>query len=147
MKFRKLNELDKRWESFADSYLVCDDGHIYSIKSNGKVVRLKSGYYRNKKYPYQQVRGCFGTDKQHTVKVHQAVAKAFVPNPHGFSDIDHINNDKTDNRVENLSWISHRENLRKKAKDKTRLLGMGAMLLLYTAFMMAVFTSPLWARI
>lgn len=147
MRFRKLNELDKRWESFADSYLVCDNGHIYSTKPDGQVARLKSGYYRCKAHPYQQVRGYFGTDKQHTVKVHQAVAKAFIPNPYGFSDVDHINNDKTDNRAENLRWISHRENLRKKAKDRARLLGMTAMLVLYTLFGIAVMTSPLWARL
>ena len=147
MNFRKLNELDKRWASFSDSYLVCDNGHLYSVKPDGTLYRLKSSYYRSRVHPYQQVRGQFGTDNAHTVKVHQAVAKAFCDNPHKLTDVDHINNDKTDNRAENLRWISHQENLRKKAKDRARMLGMAVMLVLYTIFGMAVFTAPLWARL
>jgi len=46
--------------------------------------------------------------------VHRLVAKAFIPNPEGLPEIDHIDGDKTNNVVENLQWISHVENNRKK---------------------------------
>lgn len=48
--------------------------------------------------------------KTKTVTVHKLVAKHFIPNPNNLSEIDHINTDKTDNRVENLRWVTHREN-------------------------------------
>lgn len=43
-------------------------------------------------------------------QIHRLVAKAFIPNPLGLRDVDHIDGDKTNNRVENLRWVSHKEN-------------------------------------
>ena len=117
IRMEYLNKLSPKWAAFSDNYMVGDDGNLYCVK------KLKSGWYRSKKYPYQQVRSTFGTGEkrtQHTVKVHEAVARAFVDNPFNLSDIDHINNDKADNRAENLQWLSHRDNLRKTFKDKEK---------------------------
>ena len=54
--------------------------------------------------------------KDKTVKqasVHRLVAEAFIPNPKGLTDVDHINGDKLNNKVENLQWISRGDNIRK----------------------------------
>lgn len=52
-----------------------------------------------------------GAEKNHLV--HRLVAQAFIPNPDNLDTVDHINGDKTDNRVENLQWLSNQDNTKR----------------------------------
>lgn len=47
-----------------------------------------------------------------TTTIHRMVAMAFIPNPENKLLVDHINTIKTDNRLENLRWVTHSENSR-----------------------------------
>ena len=42
--------------------------------------------------------------------IHRAVAELFIPNPENKPYVDHINTVTTDNRAENLRWVTHKEN-------------------------------------
>ena len=44
--------------------------------------------------------------------VHRMVAETWLDNPNHHRDVNHINGDKSDNRVENLEWVTHSENMR-----------------------------------
>ena len=44
--------------------------------------------------------------------IHRLVAIAFIPNPDNLPQIDHINADKTNNNVNNLRWVTAKENVR-----------------------------------
>ena len=50
-----------------------------------------------------------GVDKQYSV--HRLVAMAFIPNPDNLPQVNHINEDRNDNRVENLEWCTNEYNV------------------------------------
>ena len=84
-------------------YSVSDDGRVFSHIRNRE---LKPKIDR---YGYKAVT-LFKDGKSHCTTVHRLVAKAFIPNPFSKRCVNHINEIKTDNRVENLEWVTVKEN-------------------------------------
>ena len=55
-----------------------------------------------------------------TTLVHRLVAETFIDNPQGYTEIDHVNRNKSDNSVANLRWVTHSENMSNSSKHKRR---------------------------
>ena len=92
---------------------------IYGITSCGKVWS-----YRRQKFltPFYNTKGYLKVDlwKNGKVKqffVHRLVAEAYIPNPDNLPQVDHIDNDKNHNYINNLQWLTNRDNCRK-SKNK-----------------------------
>jgi hypothetical protein len=86
------------------------EGHIYRITNKGGIFGVKT-YINNAGYKLVQFRKDNG--KYTATTVQRVVATAWIPNPQHLSDVDHIDDDRLNNAVSNLQWLSHRDNLRK----------------------------------
>lgn len=47
-----------------------------------------------------------------TFSIHRLVAEAFVPNPNGYKEVNHIDENKQNNRADNLEWCTHKQNMK-----------------------------------
>lgn len=81
-----------------DGYYASSDGRIWSTKSNSWRKP-----FNNNGYLQLRING-------ETYKVHRLIALAFIPNPYNLETVDHVNEDKTDNRPENLRWMTRVDN-------------------------------------
>lgn len=103
-------EIFKEIEGTSGQYLVSNMGRIYSLpgKSNtNKHGKFLSPGKRGKGYAGVVLRKISPT----SISVHRIVAKHFIENPNNYLQVNHKNGIKTDNRVENLEWISNSENM------------------------------------
>lgn len=106
------NELWKPCPNFEDKYLVSNFGRILSIGTYNTCKKgLISQHKKKGRNGYMQVR-LFDNNRAKTVEVHTLVAKAFIENPHNFPMINHKDEDKTNNCVENLEWCDNKYNKR-----------------------------------
>ena len=83
-------------------YSVTKDGKIFSNKRK-KFLRITYQY----KYPCVQL---FVDGKVITRSIHRLMALSYLPNIEGKNYVNHINGDKNDNRLENIEWVSPKEN-------------------------------------
>lgn len=100
-----MNEVWKPIEGYED-YLVSNLGRVKSLKF-GKEKILSPGHNG---WGYLDVGLCKNGQKKHQL-VHRLVALAFIPNPKNLPEVNHKNEDKTNNRADNLEWVSSKENI------------------------------------
>ena len=99
------------WKSVIGSnckYLINKNGYLICLQKKGLIKFLKS---RIDRAGYSTVR-LNKNGQSSTQFVHRLLAAAFIPNPNNKPFINHINGIKTDNRLENLEWVTHAENIR-----------------------------------
>lgn len=97
--------MKEKWKKYNKDIEISNYGNI---KINGlikKPYKDKNGYliiYSNKK----------------NYKVHRLVALTFIDNPFGKEEVNHKDMNKTNNKVENLEWATHLENMQHAFKNR-----------------------------
>ena len=110
----KITNIMEMAETYQDlkgfeEYYEISINYPYSIR-NKKTNKIVSEYTETTGYIRLNLNG----SKYHK---HRLVAKQFINNPNNLSCVDHINHNRTDNRISNLRWISYSENNKNKTSN------------------------------
>ena len=98
-----MEEIWKDIDGYDGIYKISNKGNVYSCISNKLMVGsiTKSGY--------RQVI-LKGNGKIKAISIHRAVAQAFIENPNNLPQVNHKDENKLNNCVENLEWCSCKYN-------------------------------------
>lgn len=99
----------KKIKGFSE-YYITEEGEVFSLKS-GRLKKISQ--WADSRNRYMMVGLIDDNGNRKRLLVHRLVAKAYLENPYNLSDVNHIDKNTKNNRIENLEWVSHRENLNK----------------------------------
>lgn len=112
-----------RWAAipgFDGYYEISDDGQVRSvervaIRRDGKPMPVHGKILKQvvSNAGYMRV-SCKVDNFGKWVPVHRAVAMAFIPNPENKREVNHKDGNKLNNTVENLEWVTPKENTKHK---------------------------------
>ena len=98
-----MKEIFKDIKDYEGLYQVSNLGRVYSVRNN-KILKPKLNKYGylsvNLKYKGSHV----------TKSIHRLVSQSFIENPYNFPCVNHKDEDKTNNCVDNLEWCSYKYN-------------------------------------
>ena len=107
-----MNEIIEEWRpviGYEGLYEVSNLGKIKSLNYNHtkqekilRQVKMKNGYLYVNLYKNAKMKLC---------RIHKLVANAFLENPNNYTCVNHKDEDKTNNCVDNLEWCDHKYNV------------------------------------
>lgn len=119
-----MKEVWKDIPKYKGVYQVSNLGRVKSldrivIDKNGRKRLCKGKILKNNIYinGYLYVRLC-DKEKNKQFQVHRLVAQAFIPNPNNLPEVNHKDEDKTNNKVSNLEWCTSKYNCNYGTRNK-----------------------------
>ena len=127
-KYSTENEIWKPIKDFERYYEISDKGRVRSLdryvsRSDGGTQFVEGINLVISYNPGGYAKVNLNKNGVATVGyVARLVAMHFIPNPDNKREVNHINGDKTDNRVQNLEWVTPSENIRHSLDKKLRVI-------------------------
>lgn len=103
------NEIWKDIQGYENEYQVSNMGRIKSLKNKSKPLIMSPILSRTQNY-YTIGLTQKGQKKQYNIN--RLVAEAFLPNPNNYKEVNHIDEDTTNNKADNLEWVEHSQNVK-----------------------------------
>ena len=115
-----------------NNYKITSEGRIWSNLTKRFLKDKITNGYKSITFRFKE----YNNYKTKTFAIHRLVALVFIKNPKKYPYVNHINENKLDNRIENLEWITQKENVLKSSKNTSHprrvlLLGDDGINILY----------------
>lgn len=120
--FEELKYSSEKWKDipgFEGYYQISDLGRVKSVERVVRDRKLPAKIIKSSGVSYQSV-GLWKDNKGHNFLVHRLVAQAFLPNPDNLPEVDHKDGDVTNNKVDNLEWVTASDNHLRKIQNKSK---------------------------
>ena len=103
-------------------YFITPDGKVYTTRkcSGNPKGELREKAQLNDRKGYKRLK-LSNSGKHKAFRVHRLVAEAFIPNPDNLPQVNHIDEDKSNNHVDNLEWVTARQNQHHSAYQQAKL--------------------------
>ena len=102
--------------NFEGLYAITEDGQVWSYKRNRFLVASGG------KGDYEMIGLCDAEGNYKQEYVHRLVAKTYIPNPCGYKEVNHKDEIKDHNWVDNLEWCSRKYNINYGTRSKKQSL-------------------------
>jgi hypothetical protein len=99
---------------YENRYKITTDGQVINLANNSYLTPIlnSNGYYK-----VSLADGIAGLKQKF---IHQLVTEHFLPNPYKYTQVNHVNGDKLDNRLVNLEWCTPLQNIQHALKTGLR---------------------------
>lgn len=104
-----MEEVWKNVDGYDGKYMISNYGRFKSFAQDKVNGRITTGYLDHKGYPKTTLYSKQLGEKE--VFIHRLVAMAFIDNPHNYPQVNHKDEIKTNNHVENLEWCTNEYNI------------------------------------
>ena len=102
-------EVWKDIQGYENEYQISNMGRVKSLKNKNKPLIMSPILSRTQNY---YTIGLIQNGQKKQYSINRLVAEAFLSNPNNYKEVNHIDEDTTNNKADNLEWVEHSQNVK-----------------------------------